>query len=201
MNGEQAAAYVLSKLEELKIAHMLVGAFSSNAYGVIRSTNDADIVVAFGESDLTRLFKALGEGFILDRQMMLEGFTGSTRNVIRHSESGFDIELFRLGDDPHHQERFARRRRIQINEFGREAWIPTAEDVVIQKLRWARRKDLDDIVNILIVSGKSLDWTYICHWTDQHGTTALLDQLKAEVAKLRQGERSDASRPILGAMP
>ena len=181
MNGEQATSYVLSKLDELKIEHMLVGAFSSNAYGVIRSTNDADIVVAFGESDLTRLFKSLGEGFILDRQMMLEGFTGSVRNVIKHSESGFDIELFRLGNDPHHQERFARRRRIQINEFGREAWIPAAEDVVIQKLRWARRKDLDDIVNVLIVSGKSLDWTYICHWTDQHGTTALLDQLKSEV--------------------
>jgi len=151
MNGEQATSYVLSKLEELKIDHMLVGAFSSNAYGVIRSTNDADIVVAFGESDLTRLFKSLGEGFILDRQMMLEGFTGSVRNVIKHSESGFDIELFRLSNDPHHQE------------------------------RWARRKDLDDIVNVLIVSGKSLDWTYIYQWTDRHGTTALLDHLKSEV--------------------
>ena len=180
MNGEQAAAYVLSKLEELKIDHILVGAFSSNAYGVLRSTNDADIVVAFKESDLTRLFKSLGEGFILDRQMMLEGFTGSARNVIKHSESGFDIELFRLSDDPHDQERFARRKRIEINEFGREAWIPAAEDVVIQKLRWARRKDLDDVVNVLIVSGKSLDWAYIRRWTDEHGTTGLLDQLKVE---------------------
>ncbi len=180
MNGEQATAHVLAKLEELQIDYMVVGAFSSNAYGVVRSTNDADIVVAFKESDLNRLFRSLGEGFVLDRQMMLEGFTGSTRNVIRHSESGFDIELFRLGDDPHHQERFTRRRRVQVNEFAREAWIQTAEDVVIQKLRWARRKDLDDVVNVLIVSREALDWTYIRRWTDPHGTTALLDQLKIE---------------------
>lgn len=182
MNGEQATAHVISKLEELKIDYMLVGAFSSNAYGVIRSTNDADIVVAFKESDLTRLFKSLGEGFVLDRQMLLEGFTGSARHVVKHLESGFDIELFRLNMDPHHQERFARRRRMQVNEFGREAWLPTVEDVIIQKLRWARRKDLDDIVNVLIVSGKLIDWTYVCRWTEQHDTTALLEQLKAEAA-------------------
>ena len=70
---------------------------------------------------------------------------------------------------------------MQINEFRREAWIPAAEDVVIQKLRWARRKDLDDIVNVLIVPGKLLDWQYIRNWTDQHGTTALLEQLKSAV--------------------
>lgn len=180
MTGEQATAHVLAKLEELNIDYMLVGALSSNAYGIARSTKDADIVVAFQETEIVEFCKSLGDEFVLDRQMMLEGFTGSVRNVVQHSASGFDIELFRLNDDPHHQERFSRRRREQIDELNREAWIPTAEDVVIQKLRWARRKDLDDIVNVLIVSSQSLDWAYIRHWTDQHGTTELLEQLVAE---------------------
>jgi hypothetical protein len=58
--------------------------------------------------------------------------------------------------------------------------VATAEDVVIQKLRWARRKDLDDVVNLLAVSGSTLDWAYIRRWTDSHGTSGLLDQLRGE---------------------
>ena len=183
MNGLEATSCVIARLEELEIEYMLVGAFSSNAYGVPRSTKDADIVVAFGEIQVVEFCQSLGDEFVLDRQMMLEGFTGSTRNVVRHADSGFDIELFRLNDDAHHQERFARRLRMQVNELNLTAWIPTAEDVVVQKIRWARRKDLDDVVNLLIVSGEKLDWQYIRRWTDEHGTTDLLDQLRDEAGE------------------
>ena len=58
--------------------------------------------------------------------------------------------------------------------------MATAEDVLIQKLRWGRRKDLDDIVNLLTVSGDMLDWEYVGTWTREHGTGALLADLRAE---------------------
>ena len=180
MNGEQATSHVLVQLELHNVEYMLVGAFSSNAYGVPRATKDADIVVAFKDMGIVEFCECLGEGFVLDRQVLLEGFTGSTRNVVQHSASGFDIEFFHLGSDAHHQQRFARRIKLPINELNFEAWVPTAEDVVIQKLRWARRKDLDDVVNVLVVSGKQLDWKYLRRWTDEHETTELLEQLKVE---------------------
>jgi hypothetical protein len=60
------------------------------------------------------------------------------------------------------------------------AYVQTAEDLIIQKLRWARRKDFDDIVNVLTVSAIGLDWKYIKEWTERHGTTALLEELKSE---------------------
>ena len=180
MNSEQAAATVIEQLESQHVDYILVGAFSSNIYGVPRSTKDADIVVAFETIQLVEFCKLLGENFLLDRQMMLEGFTGSVRNVVRFKPTGFDIEFFRLTDDAHHQQRFQRRLRHRISEFDCEAWVPTPEDVVIQKLRWARRKDLDDVVNVLSVSGESLDWSYIRAWTEQHATTALLHQLRTE---------------------
>ena len=65
----------------------------------------------------------------------------------------------------------------------RSVWVATAEDVVIQKLRWARRKDLDDIVDLIAVSGDGLDWAYIGPWTEIHGTTALPTQLRGEAAE------------------
>jgi hypothetical protein len=59
--------------------------------------------------------------------------------------------------------------------------MPTAEDVVVQKLRWGRVKDAEDARFILAVQGDALDFTYIERWCDQHGTRALLDKLRNEI--------------------
>jgi len=46
--------------------------------------------------------------------------------------------------------------------IGTEVWIPTAEDIVVQKLRWGRNKDLDDARDVLAVQGTDfLDMPYI----------------------------------------
>ncbi|MGB8854172.1 MAG: hypothetical protein WCC69_11470 [Pirellulales bacterium] len=180
MTTEQAVARLIEALEREGVPYMVVGAFSSNLYGVPRATNDADIVVQFDSFNLLKFCHELGTEFVLDRRMMIEGFTGSVRNVVTFRPTGFQIELFRLGEDPHHRERFQRRRRQHMPECSREAWVAAAEDVVIQKLRWARRKDLDDVVNLLAVSGGMLDWDYLRRWTDSHGTGDLLEQLRRE---------------------
>jgi len=178
MNSIEAVSAVIGALEACGIEYMLVGAFSANAYGVGRSTNDADFVADVSSESLHELMRQLGPDFRLDPRMQLEAFTGSKRNVITFVPTGFQIELFRLNTaDAHHAECFHRRQRIRLGEFNREAWLPTAEDVVIQKLRWQRRKDLDDVVNILAVNGRGLDWEYLRLWTMRHGTDLLLQEL------------------------
>lgn len=180
MNSEQAVAQVISCLEELGIEYMLVGALSCNVYGVPRASADADLVIDLGERSLHDCVSKLGPDFKLDPQLSFEMLTGSHRNLIHFLPTGFDIELFRLSNDPHHRVRFSRRAKIALPELDRVAYVQTAEDLIIQKLRWARRKDLDDIVNVLTVSADGLDWNYVNEWTERHGTTALLEQLKLE---------------------
>jgi hypothetical protein len=182
VNSEQAVAHVISYLEEFGIEYMLVGALSCNVYGVPRASADADLVIDLGERNIFDCVSKLGPDFKLDPQLSFEMLTGSYRNVIHFLPTGFDIELFRLSDDPHHRVRFGRRVKIDLPALSKVAFIQTAEDLIIQKLRWARRKDLDDIVNVLTVSASSLDWKYINDWTEQHGTTALLEQLKSEAS-------------------
>jgi hypothetical protein len=87
------------------------------------------------------------------------------------------VELFELFDDPFVLEQFARKRRMFSAQIGRSAWLPTPEDVVVQKLRWGRNKDLDDARDILAVQGtESLDMAYIENWCAQHGTTGCLHE-------------------------
>ena len=78
--------------------------------------------------------------------------------------------------------RFGRRLRGAVG--GRQVFMPTAEDVVVTKLRWSRHgrrhKDVDDVRNVLAVQGRRLDLEYIRQWCDQHGTRELLDRLLTE---------------------
>lgn len=185
MNSVEVTASVIDALESSQIDYMLVGACSANAYGVGRSTNDADFVVSLDVDQLKELQSKLGSDFKFDRQLQLEAFTGSYRNVVTYLPTNFKIELFRLNkQDEHHQERFRRKRRILLAEVNRETWLPTAEDVVIQKIRWQRRKDLDDVVNIIAVNGSHLDWPYINKWAEKHGTLALLQELQRSIPEM-----------------
>ena len=66
MNSLEATAFVIKTLETLDIPYMLVGALSSNAYGIPRATKDADFVVQLAAGDLGKLTEQLGGEFLLD---------------------------------------------------------------------------------------------------------------------------------------
>ncbi len=176
----EALAELIRVLQACGVPYMLVGAFSSNAYGYPRATKDADLVIEHKDGVLDAICAQLGTDFKLDPQTGFELLTGSVRNILTYEPTKFEIELFRLSTDPHDQQRFARRKRLQLPELDIEAVIPTAEDVVIQKLRWQRDKDIADARIVMAIQAERLDWTYIRSWTDQHGTTELLERLREE---------------------
>ena len=183
MSAESLTSAVVQALEALQVPYMLVGSFSSNYYGIPRSTQDADFVVQLGGIPVAAVSEKLGPSFRLDPQMSFETITATSRYVLQHADSAFKVELFMLSPDPHDQERFARRRSLPM--FGRFAFIPSAEDVVITKLRWSlqgkRAKDIEDVRSVLAVQGNALDWDYIGRWCDRHGTSALLEQIRNSV--------------------
>jgi hypothetical protein len=182
----EATRRVVEKFRELDVHHMIVGGISSNAYGIPRATKDADIVLAVDPTALFRAASELAPEFVLDEQGSFEMVTGTMRYHLRVPALAFEIELFLLSQDPHDQARFAKRRTVHSKQIGTEITIPVPEDVIIMKLRWAdiakRSKDTDDVRNILAVQGDAaLDWDYIHHWCAQHGTRALLDEIRASI--------------------
>lgn len=180
MIGDEAVLAVIGALETLKVPYMLVGSLASNFYGVPRATEDADFVIELGGTTLAAVADALGPEFRVDRQVSFETITMTTRHLVELPSCAFTVELFRLSDDAHDQERFRRRRAVTL--LGRQIFVLSAEDVVITKLRWAmagnRAKDRDDACNVIAVQCDRLDWVYISQWSDRHGTRALLDELR-----------------------
>lgn len=185
MNSDDAAVAVIDALDALRIPYMVVGSFSSNFYGIPRATHDADFVVQLAAGAISALANRLGSPFRLDRQISFETVTATQRYVLHLADIPFTVELFLLSDDAHDQQRFARRQRVRF--FDREVCLPTAEDVIITKLRWShagrRTKDLDDVRNVIAVQGDRIDWPYVTAWCERHGTHGLLDDVRQSLPR------------------
>lgn len=187
MSSDEAVQAVVEGLNTLAIPYMVVGSFSTNVYGLARSTQDADIVVQLQEGQLCQLADALATSFRLDPQPRFETVSMTTYYQLIAKEGKFRIELFALSDDAHDQMRFARRVRGTV--AGRGVWLPTPEDAVVTKLRWygvdKRNKDWDDVRNVIAVQEDRLDWDYIHHWCDLHGSRQHLDAIRQSLVNLQ----------------
>ncbi len=183
MTADEAVVAVLDALDIAAVPYMIVGSLASNFHGIPRSTRDADFVVEMPPGNLSHLGGALPPDLTLQRQGSFEAVTGTTRYLIELAGSPFVCELFVRSDDAHDRERFSRRQRVHLMK--RTAFVATAEDMIVTKLRWAasahRSKDIDDIRNMVAVRGSELDWTYVERWAREHGTTALLEQIRRSI--------------------
>ena len=167
MNGNEAVAVLIRELEALGIAYMVTGSFASNVHGIPRSTKDADLILEAPPEQIDRLLDALRPPLRPDPQMLLETVTSSRRWIVRLARSPFVIELFLLDNHAFDRSRFDRRVRGEVLP-GMEAWLPTAGDVIVQKLRWSvrakRPKDFSDACEVIQVQAGQLDWSYIEKW-------------------------------------
>lgn len=183
MTSEEAAVAVIDALTALDISYLLAGSFSVSYYGIPRSTKDADFVIQLSDRSVRDIANHLGPAFRLDPQATFETVTLTTRHVLEVVGIPFTIELFHLSDDPYDQERF--RRRVPVKVLDREVFLPTVEDVIVTKLRWAqkgrRTKDRDDARDVIAVQGDRIDWDYVHRWCEPHGTRALLDEIRASI--------------------
>ena len=172
MAAPDYAQQAVAALNNVGVGYMLVGSFSSMYYGVPRFTKDADFVIQ-SDDHIDAIREALTPMYRMDEQLGFETKFMTTKFVFRHRDDDFTLELFLLSSDEHDQERF--RRRVLDDEDDPPVYLPTVEDVIIQKLRWKRLKDRQDVRDILEVQADQIDWDYVHHWCDQHGT---LDVLK-----------------------
>ena len=183
MSDEEAILSLLRALRAASIPCVLVGSLASSAYGIPRSTKDADIVLNLEGRSIAEMTPHLPPPLRLDPQLSFEGVTGTYKALVHVEGSDFEFELFFLSEDEHDQERFRRKRTVKRS--GIEVDILTAEDVIISKLRWLQRigrgKDRDDIHDVIAVQRDRLDWDYIHSWCDRHGTRALLDEIRASI--------------------
>jgi hypothetical protein len=94
VNSREAVCRVLDGLAAASIPHMVTGGLVANAYGIARSTHDADIVVQVDEGSFGKFVSSLPAELRLDPQISFETVTGSLRHLVEVRGIAFRIEFF-----------------------------------------------------------------------------------------------------------
>jgi hypothetical protein len=174
MKLAELASIIFETADRLQVDHMAVGAIAAGTYGIPRATKDVDLLVSVDPNKgIAALMGALEEWIEFDGQTQFDTITWGCRHVgISRQSPPYKVELFEMFDDPFVRSEFSRKTRKFVPMLSRSIWLPTAEDVIVQKLRWGRPKDLEDARDVTAVQGpETLDTAYIEHWCAEHGTT------------------------------
>lgn len=151
---------------------MLTGSFASNVHGRVRSTFDADLVVALQPSQWAALRGELGPAFYVDAESFSEAQRAGQFNAI-HQATGLKIDFY-LPRRPRDHEALRRRRMITL--WGAPVSVIAPEDLILAKLRWAKEggsaRQLEDARGILEVQKGELDLAYL---REQAAAESVLD--------------------------
>jgi hypothetical protein len=183
----ELAAKIFDAAESMEIPHMAVGAIAVGAHGIPRATRDIDLLVSIdSQRGVHQLIRRLESFIEFEPQAQFDTITWGCRHVgIARTPPPFKVERFEMFDDPFVISEFARKIKAYVPMLARELWLQSAEDLVVQKLRWARPKDLEDALDVVAVqTPANLDMAYIRHWCSIHGTTGRLETLLASLPPL-----------------
>lgn len=149
-------------LNDLRLRYAVVGGLAVSAWGVNRSTRDADLYAELPEPARAPLKRALEErGFhvpAMDEELVKFGVFRS------RSGAGVFVDIF-SAVGPLGEAILDRRKSLEV--AGRSLWLVAPEDLAILKAFSERPRDFEDLVNLSAVVGAKLDIEYIRRWARQ----------------------------------
>ena len=178
---------VTSVLESLSIPYLIGGSLASSLYGMVRTTQDADIVAEMRLEHLQPFVLALQDEFYVDDEMIAESIKFNSSFNIIHRETMFKVDVFIPRPRPFQQSQFARA-QTQTFTFENEvsARFASPEDTILSKLEWYRlggevsERQWRDVLGILKTRAGTLDLDYLKKWSVELNVTDLLERaLKA----------------------
>lgn len=183
----QAMMPVLRAFEQLGVTHYVGGSVASSAYGLPRTTLDADLVAVLEQRHVDGLVISLMEEFYVSGPMIREAIENESCFNVIHLPTMFKVDVFVSKSRPFDQSALSRiSRRTLGGENDLEAWLASAEDVVLNKLEWYRRGDEVserqwlDVLGVLRVQHSQLDRDYLRHWASELAVSDLLDRAMLE---------------------
>lgn len=189
---------VIDALDELGILYVIGGSYASSARGLARATMDIDILAAMRPEHAEAFAAKLEREFYADAQAIRRAtMTRRSFNVI-HEETSFKVDVF-VAKPGTFDDQQLQRRLLEIVDEGqqRTAYVATAEDIILAKLRWYRltnetsEKQWDDVRGVVEVQGEKLDRIYLREWAQALGISELLERIFLEVDETDEGWPAD----------
>ncbi len=178
---------VTTVLEKLSVPYLIGGSLASTLYGMVRTTQDADIVAQMRLEHVQPFVAALQDEFYVDEQMAAEAIQGSSSFNIIHRETIFKVDIFVPRLRPFLQSQLARAQR-QTFFFDTEvsARFASPEDTILSKLEWYRLggeisdRQWRDILGVLKTRAGELELDYLRKWAGELEVGDLLERALQE---------------------
>jgi hypothetical protein len=171
--------------ERLELRYALGGALATSYWGIVRTTQVVDCLVAVPAVDFQRLsdqLNAIGcrqrtnSGEVVDVSIELLRMQATTQGFIECFRDSVVIDLF-TSVVPLQEEIL--RRAVLKPWMDREILVTSAEDLILIKLAFHRAKDLQDVRGIIWMQRDRLDVGYLNYWSERSLDKATQVELEA----------------------
>lgn len=169
--------------ERIGIPYLIGGSLASTLYGMVRTTQDSDIVAEMRREHLQSFVSSLQDEFYIDEEMIADAIQHNSSFNIIHRETMFKVDVFIPRPRPFLQSQLARAQR-QTFTFESEvsARFASPEDTVLSKLEWYRmggeisERQWRDILGVLKTRAGELDLVYLRKWAGELKVSNLLER-------------------------
>lgn len=180
---------VTDVLEKLGVPYLIGGSLASTLYGMVRTTQDSDIVAEMRLEHLRPFVAALQGEFYVDDEMIAGSIQRHSSFNIIHRETIFKVDVFIPRPRPFLQSQLARAQK-QTFAFEHEvsAKFASPEDTILSKLEWYRmggevsERQWRDILGVLKTRAGELDLDYLHTWARELKVSDLLERALQEAA-------------------
>jgi hypothetical protein len=164
---------------------MVAGSLSSSYYGKPRSTQDVDIIIDPEHDRLLSFLNLLGPEHYVSRVAAMDALKHRGMFNVIDTRYGWKVDLIIRKARPFSVEEFGRRRPAEL--MGVHSWILSPEDCVLSKLEWTKGRDstlqLQDAIQVLIMQGDKIDFSYLKRWAHELGVVQELEDLMEQARK------------------
>lgn len=174
---------VTEVLEALSVPYLIGGSLASTLYGMVRTTQDSDIVADMRQEHLQPFVAALRDEFYVDDEMIAEALQRHSSFSIIHRETMFKVDVFVPWTRPFLQSQLARaQKQTFVFETEISAKFASPEDTILAKLEWYRiggevsERQWRDILGVLKTRANALDLDYLRKWASELRVKDLLER-------------------------
>ncbi len=172
---------VTKALEVLAVPYLIGGSLASTLYGLVRTTQDSDLIAQMRPEHVHPFIAALEPEFYIDPQMVSAAVQNQGSFNIIHRQTFFKVDVFIPPPTPFLQSQL-RRAREQVFTLENEvsAKFASPEDTILAKLAWyhqsgeTSQRQWRDVLGILKIQSGNLDLDYLQSWANELDLAVLL---------------------------
>ena len=126
------AAKVTSVLEKMGVPYFIGGSVASTLHGMVRTTQDIDIVAKLGPEKIAGFVSALQDEFYIDEEMLASAISRRSSFNIIHRETMFKVDIFIPTEGRFTESQFSRAQQAELETSPRvQVAVASPEDMVL----------------------------------------------------------------------